>query len=75
MIAFEVNDMTCGHCVSTVTKAVRAVDPGAKVQADLATHRVEIESAESDATALGDAIREAGYTPVPVNDQADQAGR
>ena len=25
MISFEVNDMTCGHCVSTITKAVKAL--------------------------------------------------
>jgi len=72
MIAFEVSDMTCGHCVSTVTKAVRAIDPSANIQADLATHRVEIEPAESDATALSDAIKEAGYTPVRL---VNQAGR
>ncbi len=66
MIAFEVNDMTCGHCASTITKAVQAVDQGAKVQIDLATHRVEIEPTESDAGALSAAIEEAGYTPVPI---------
>lgn len=31
MITFEVNDMTCGHCVGAITKAVGFVDPGAKV--------------------------------------------
>ena len=66
MIAFEVNDMSCGHCASSITKAVRAVDQGARVQIDLVTHRVEIEPTESDAGALSDAIKEAGYTPVPV---------
>ena len=66
MIAFEVNDMTCGHCASTITKAVQGVDQGARVQIDLATHRVEIEPTESDADALSAAIKEAGYTPVPV---------
>lgn len=66
MIAFEVNDMTCGHCVSTITKALKAVDPGARVQIDLATHRVQIEPTEADAVELGDAIKEAGYTPVVV---------
>lgn len=70
MITFEVNDMTCGHCVSTITKAVRAVDRDATVEADLATHRVRIEPTESDATTLSDAIREAGYTPVAVADAA-----
>jgi len=40
MITFEVNDMTCGHCVSSITRAVKALDPAAKVQIDLAAHRV-----------------------------------
>ena len=67
MIAFEVKDMTCGHCVSTITKAVRAADKDAKVQIDLATHRVQIEPTETNAAELGDAIKEAGYTPVEVS--------
>lgn len=66
MIAFEVKDMTCGHCVSTITKAVRATDKEAKVQIDLATHRVQIEPTESSASELSDAIKDAGYTPVEV---------
>ncbi len=66
MISFQVNDMTCGHCVSTITKAVKAVDGGAKVQIDLTTHRVEIDPTEADAGALSEAIKEAGYTPVAV---------
>ena len=70
MITFEVHDMTCGHCVSSITKAVRAIDQGAQVTVDLATHRVRIAPAESNRTELSDAIREAGYTPVPVDDGA-----
>jgi len=66
MIAFEVKDMSCGHCVSSVGKAVRSVDADAHVRIDLATHRVEIEPAAADADALAAAIREAGYTPVPI---------
>ena len=68
MVTFEVQDMTCGHCVSRITKAVRAIDQGAQVTADLATHRVRIEPSASDSTQLSDAIREAGYTPVPIGD-------
>ena len=67
MIAFEVNDMSCGHCVSTITKAVQALDPGARLQIDLTTHRVEIEPATSNAQALSDAIKEAGYTPLAAS--------
>lgn len=64
MITFEVNDMTCGHCVSSITKAVRSVDRDASVQIDLASHRVQIDQTRSDAGALVQAIKEAGYTPV-----------
>lgn len=66
MITFQVDDMTCGHCVSTITKAVKAIDGGAKLQFDLATHRVVIEPTEAVAAELSDAIKEAGYTPVAI---------
>lgn len=66
MIAFEVKDMSCGHCVSTITKALKSADQHAKFTIDLARQQVLIESAEADPKALQDAIAEAGYTPVPV---------
>ena len=68
MVTFEVQDMTCGHCVGSITKAVRMIDQGAQVTADLATHRVRIVPTEPDTTRLSDAIPEAGYTPVPIAD-------
>ncbi|WP_298835061.1 heavy-metal-associated domain-containing protein [uncultured Piscinibacter sp.] len=64
MIAFEVNDMTCGHCASTITKALKATDPQARVTVDLARHLVTVEPEAADADELRDAIAEAGYTPV-----------
>ena len=75
MTSFEVKDMTCGHCASTITKAVNAVDPGAKVQIDLATHLVSIDATAADAAALSNAIRDAGYTPVPVESGVDRAAQ
>lgn len=66
MQAFRVDDMTCGHCVSTITKAIRGADRDARVTIDLARHLVMVEPTEADAQALSDAIAEAGYTPVPV---------
>ena len=66
MIAFEVQDMTCGHCVGTITKALQAADRDATVQVDLAAHRVRVEPATASADELAEAIRDAGYTPVPV---------
>jgi copper chaperone len=73
MVTFEVNDMTCGHCVSSITKAVRAIDQGAQVTVDLATHRIQIEPTSSNRATLSDAIREAGYSPVPVEAAASRA--
>ena len=66
MIAFRVDDMTCGHCVSTITKALKVVDKDAAVRIDLGQHRIEVEPAGADAQQLRDAIAEAGYTPAPV---------
>ncbi len=66
MITFQVNDMTCGHCVATVTKAVKALDAGAQVDIDLAAHQVRVESA-SPAAQVEAAIRDAGYTPVAAS--------
>ena len=62
MYQFNVPDMTCGHCVSTITKAVKSEDPNAKVEIDLPKHLVKVQSALSqDEIARG--ITEAGYTP------------
>ena len=65
MIEFQVNDMTCGHCVGAITQAVVTVDASAKVEIDLPTHRVRI-SGSDQVQKMAEAIREAGYTPVPV---------
>jgi copper chaperone len=68
MITFKIDDMTCGHCVSTLTRAIQATDPGASLTADLATHRLVIEPRRADAATLSAAIEDAGYTPVRVMD-------
>lgn len=57
---FEVKDMSCGHCVMSVTKAVKSVDAQAKVDVDLATKKVNVETA-SDRKVIADALAEAGY--------------
>jgi copper chaperone len=66
MLAYRVDDMTCSHCASAITKAVRKVVAGAKVDVDLVQHLVRIEAANADAAALTEAIIDAGYTPVPA---------
>jgi len=64
-IAFQVPDMTCGHCVKTITGAVNEAVPGAVVAVDLPTHRVTITGTDQ-ADKVEAAIREAGYEPARV---------
>lgn len=70
MISFQLNDMTCNHCVGSVAKALKSVDAAARLHFDLAAHRVDIESGKAEAAELSAAIREAGYTPVRVEGRA-----
>ena len=62
MTTFKVTDMTCGHCVKTITNAVHAVAPDSTVQCDVATKQV-IVAGEHDAATVKSAILEAGYSP------------
>ena len=66
MTELRVGNMTCGHCVSAVTRAVRSVDPRAEVQVDLARGSVTVDG-QSEAGELVKAISEAGY-PATVAD-------
>jgi copper chaperone len=66
MISFQVNDMTCRHCVGAITHAIQSVEAGATVRIDLATHRVDVDCGHAHAEPLRRAIEEAGYTPVPI---------
>jgi copper chaperone len=57
---FQVQGMTCGHCVGAVTEAVKSVDPQAEVRIDLASGKVEVQS-QQDHAAIARAIEEEGY--------------
>jgi copper chaperone len=60
-IELTLPDMTCGHCVKTVTATAQRLDPEARVQTDLATHRVTIDSATVGQAAFEAALAEEGY--------------
>ncbi|WP_066737773.1 heavy-metal-associated domain-containing protein [Cupriavidus sp. D384] len=60
MIQFQVEGMSCNHCVGAITRAVQAVDPAAQVAADVPAKSVKVESG-ADRQALQQAIEEAGY--------------
>jgi copper chaperone len=65
MIDFEVKDMSCGHCVAVITKAIQALDPAAQVRCDLPTRRVQVQTARPSADVV-QALVEAGYPPAPL---------
>ena len=37
-----IENMTCGGCVRSVTKAIQSVDPTAEISSDPATHKVYV---------------------------------
>jgi copper chaperone len=60
MTELSVQKMTCGHCVSAVTRAIKSVDPQAEVQVDLGSGRVRVDGG-TEAVALVKALDDAGY--------------
>jgi Cu+-exporting ATPase len=60
MYELTVDGMSCGHCVGRVTKSVQGVDQAAKVDVDLATKKVKVDSS-ADLDKIAAAIDEAGY--------------
>jgi copper chaperone len=60
MYQLQVENMSCGHCVGAVTRAVQEVDAGAKVDVDLASKTVKIDSS-GPLDKISAAIVEAGY--------------
>jgi copper chaperone len=64
-IEFQVEGMSCQHCVTAVTNAIHEHDGNAQVHVDLGSGRVAVESAQS-ADTLKAAIDEAGYTVTAV---------
>lgn len=71
MITFHIQDMTCGHCASTITKAVKEAAPDATVTIDLKQHRVSIEADSMTAAELQEVLVESGYTPVQMDAAAE----
>lgn len=63
MQVFNVEGMTCGHCVRAVTQAVQAQDADAKVTVDLAAKQVSVQS-KLDREEIAGLIKEEGYTVV-----------
>jgi len=60
MYEFDIPDMSCGHCVATVTKAIKQADPDAVADVDLIKRMATITST-IDPKTIGAALEDAGY--------------
>ncbi|AJD51920.1 copper chaperone [Thalassospira sp. MBR-102] len=60
MLKLKVDEMSCGHCAATVTKAVEGVSGVEKADIDLAKGEVTV-TGNPDVAALIAAIDDAGY--------------
>jgi len=60
MQVFNVEGMSCGHCVKAITQAVQSKDPAASVRVDLASREVGVESTLTPQQVI-EAISEEGY--------------
>jgi copper chaperone CopZ len=61
---YELNipNMSCGHCVGAVNRAIKDVDPLAAVEVNLPTRTVKVQST-LDKDAIGKALAAHGYPP------------
>jgi copper chaperone CopZ len=60
---YTVSGMTCGHCVSSVTEEVAAIDGVSDVDVDLASGRLTVTAAQPlGAEKVRAAVEEAGYS-------------
>ena len=60
MLNLKVSGMTCGHCVSAVSRAVKAVPGAGEVAVDLGGGAVQV-GGNPDPAAVRDAISAEGY--------------
>lgn len=66
MRTFHVSDMTCGHCASTISSALKRLDPKVNAEVHVAQRLVVVRASTSTEEALRGAIEDAGYTVARV---------
>ncbi|MCC7151225.1 MAG: heavy-metal-associated domain-containing protein [Rubrivivax sp.] len=62
MLEFDIAKLSCGHCVRAVTEAVQELDPSARIEADLQSKHVRIDT-QADTARVVAALTAAGYPP------------
>ena len=57
---FHIEDMSCGGCVANISEAIESADAQAKVEADLGSKTITVESALTEEVVIT-ILKEAGY--------------
>lgn len=60
MYELQVEGVSCNHCVSKLTRSVRDVDATAKVEVDLESGKLRVES-KAELDDIVSAVFDAGY--------------
>jgi copper chaperone len=63
---FHLPDMSCGHCVASITEALGELDPAARLAFDRESRRVQVSSG-LPREQLAAALAEAGYPEAPAS--------
>jgi Cu+-exporting ATPase len=67
----NVRNMTCGHCIDTVTQAIHGVDAEARVDVDLAKGRVKVEGSRAPSRDFIKAVEKSGYPAAEAEPAGD----
>lgn len=57
---FHIDNMACGGCARSVTRAIQSVDPDARIDTDPPSRLVKVDTAASQEQIVA-ALREAGF--------------
>lgn len=66
MQRFRVETMGCGGCARSVTRAVLAIEPNARIEVDLGGKTVTVSGADGPADRIARAIAQAGFPAEPL---------
>jgi len=73
MFVFFVEGMVNSRIAGAVTRAVRALDMGAKIRTDPVTQRLDVEPSSSDSEDIVEILGVAGFTATLTESAADSA--
>ncbi len=62
MLQVKVPDMSCQHCVSSITEALKKQDAAVQVQADTESKLVQVHSDKLDLAQIQQALDEVGFS-------------